>query len=72
MTALLIIGILMALAGIGGLGWCVVRARALQRSDLSPEEAKVEMRRLVAVNLGSISTGFLGAALVLAALILGV
>lgn len=69
MTLLLAGGIAIAAIGLAGLVRCILVARRLR--DLGAEEARGRLQGLVALNLASVSLGFLGVALVAVALILG-
>ncbi|MEM1343903.1 MAG: hypothetical protein AAGI34_04890 [Pseudomonadota bacterium] len=65
MNTLVWIGLALALAGLGGLGWCVLQALKLRRSQAEAEEIKRTMNRLVAANGASVGTAFFGLALML-------
>jgi hypothetical protein len=69
-TLLLVPGLLIAVAGLAGLGWCIVEARRIGRAGLAEAEAKARLSRLVTVNAAAIAAGFLGAAMALVAVIL--
>ena len=70
MSVLVWIGAAMALAGLGGLGWCIREAGRVRRTNPTPEEARKVLMRLTPVNLGSVAVAFLGLGLVAVALIL--
>ncbi len=70
MQAAVTIGILLALAGLTGIGWCIWQAASIKGSDQNPDEARKAMARLNAVNMASVSLAFLGLAAVAVGIIL--
>lgn len=60
----------MTAAGLAGLGYCILRGFRVRGGGLAPEEARGELHRLIAVNLGSVALAALGLALVVAGLFL--
>ena len=70
MTLLLIAGLAVAGLGIAGLLWCVAEARCIRSDGMTPDEQRRRLGRLVAVNFGAVSVGFIGAAIVVLALIM--
>jgi len=70
MTALIALGLAMAVVGLIGLGWCMRAAAALRRSKTSAEETRRRLTRLVAVNMAAFGIAFLGLGLMLAGFLL--
>ena len=70
MTALVILGAVLAAAGLGGLGYCIRAGLAIRRDKPAPEVARAQLQRLVAVNLGSVALATLGLALLVAGVML--
>lgn len=70
LTALVVIGSSLAMAGLLGLGWCLIRAMRVQGGKLPPEAARKAMATLRAVNMAAVATAFLGLAMVAVAAIL--
>ena len=70
MTALVILGAVLAVAGLGGLGYCIRAGFAIRRDKPAPEVARAQLQRLVAVNLGSVALATLGLALLVAGVML--
>jgi hypothetical protein len=64
-------GLALALGGVAGLVWLALGARRLGRSDLAPEAARREWRRLAALNGAAVALAFLGLALIAAGSLLG-
>ncbi|GIX14003.1 MAG: hypothetical protein KatS3mg118_1962 [Paracoccaceae bacterium] len=71
MQILLVAGLILAATGLAGLGRCILVARRLRAGKLPEDALRARLQGLVTLNLASVSTGFLGAALVAVALILG-
>lgn len=70
MTATLVaIGVLLTLAGLGGLIWCILTARKIQKGDIPEERAPAVLSRLSAINMASVGGATLGLAVVLLALL---
>ncbi len=61
----------LGLAGLGlvGLGFCIAGALRLRRETPPPEVVAARLKRLFALNMGSLALGMAGAALVLAGLL---
>ena len=64
------VGAALALAGVGGLGWIIARARRLARSDATPEQAKDELRRLAMWNAAAVAGAGLGLSVMIVGLVL--
>lgn len=69
MTWLLILGVIVTVAGLGGLGLCIKRAAAARSLD-DPDAVRTHLQGLVALNLASVGLSGLGLAMVVIALIL--
>jgi hypothetical protein len=70
MPTLAALGLLMALLGLGGLGWCIAQGFRIRRAGLPPAEVHARLHRLLAVNLGSVAVAALGLAILVAGLLL--
>lgn len=64
------IGLLLTLAGLFGLGWCIWRGLQIRRSALPPKEVHAALHGLIALNLGSVATAALGLGLLVVGLTL--
>lgn len=71
MAALVYIGTVLALMGVLGLGLCVARARAAKRAGLEGEAMEAALKKLIALNLGSVLLAALGLMMVIVGVILG-
>ena len=71
MTALIWIGAILTLAGLGGLAWCVMVALRARREGLEGQAMEARLRRLVALNLGALAVSAMGLMLVVTGVILG-
>jgi len=60
MTAVAILGVAMVAAGLSGLGYCVREGVIIRRDKPAPDLARTRLRKLVAVNLGSVAVAALG------------
>lgn len=65
-----VIGAVMALAGLGGLGYCIVQGFRIRGAGLAPDQVRQRLNTLIAVNLGSVAIAALGLAVLVAGLIL--
>jgi len=70
MPNLAFFGLLMALLGLGGLGWCIAQGLRIRRAGLPPAEIHARLHRLLAVNLGSVGLAALGLAILVVGLLL--
>lgn len=70
MEILIAIGGVATIAGLGGLGWCILRALRIRRAHLPRDITRARLSRLVAVNLGSVGCAAIGLALIAAGLLL--
>ena len=71
MDWLIVLGAILALAGVGGLIWCIVLALRLRRAGLPDDQLRTRFQRLVIVNLGALGVSSLGLMLVVAGILLG-
>jgi hypothetical protein len=71
MAALVWIGALLTLGGLGGLGYCVAVALRARREGLEGAEMEARLRGLVPVNLGSLAISTLGLIMVVLGVFLG-
>jgi uncharacterized membrane protein len=71
MQALIWVGTVMALAGVGGLGYCVVRALRARRAGLEDAAMRAELQRVVLINVAALGISALGLALVVTGILLG-
>lgn len=71
MQALIWVGAAMALAGVGGLGYCVLRAIRARRAGLDDAAMRAELQRVVVINMAALGVSALGLATVVAGIILG-
>ena len=71
MAALVWIGAALAVAGLGGLGWCIAAAARARREGLEGAAMEARLRGLVAVNLGALALSALGLMMVVLGVILG-
>ena len=70
MPNLAFLGLLMALLGLGGLGWCIAQGLRIRRAGLPPAEIHARLHRLLAVNFGSVGLAALGLAILVVGLLL--
>lgn len=71
MIVLVVLGIILVLAGLGGLAHCIRTGYAIRREKPGPDAARARLQRLVAVNLASVAGAALGLAMVVVGLTLG-
>jgi hypothetical protein len=71
MQALIWVGTAMALAGVGGLGYCVLRAMRARRAGLDDAAMRAELQRVVVINMAALGVSALGLATVVAGILLG-
>ncbi len=71
MVAFVVVGVLLTLAGLGGIVWCIRRAALLRCGDVPDSEVRGELGRLVFAHTASIGAAFLGLGLLVVGLLLG-
>jgi hypothetical protein len=64
------LGAIVTLAGLAGLGYCIVQGLRIRRADLPPSEIHARLHRLIAINLGSVALAGLGLAILVTGLML--
>jgi hypothetical protein len=69
MKMLVLLGVLLTIAGLGGLAWCIVQGLRIRRAGLPPETIHARLHRLIALNLGSVALATLGLACLLVGLL---
>ena len=70
MPYLTLLGLVMALTGLGGLAWCIVQGLRIRRAGLPAAEIHARLHQLLAINLGSVGLGALGLAFLVAGFLL--
>jgi hypothetical protein len=68
--AMIWIGAILTVGGLGGLGWCIVVALRAKRSGLEGAAMEARLRGLVAVNLGALAMSAFGLMLVVLGVVL--
>lgn len=71
MSALVTIGTIITLAGIAGLGACIVMVARIRRAGLDEEETRRRLQRVIAWNLGALAVSAIGLMAVIAGIMLG-
>lgn len=71
MQALIWAGAALTVAGLLGLGYCILRATRAKRSRLDDAAMRAELQRVVAINLAAVGVSALGLASVVAGILLG-
>lgn len=62
------LGLTVTIAGLVGLGYCIVQGLRIRRAGLPPAEIHARLHRLLAVNLASVALAALGLAILVAGL----
>ena len=70
MQALIWTGAVLTLAGVGGLGYCVLRAMRARKAGLDDAAMRAELQRVVVMNMAALGVSALGLALVVAGILL--
>lgn len=70
MTTIVLIGVVIAGAGLLGVLWCIRHAAWLRRAELGEEEARAELNKLIFGHTAAIGTAFLGLGLLVFGIIL--
>jgi uncharacterized membrane protein len=71
MQALIWIGAALTLAGVAGLGYCILRASRAKRAGLDDAAMRAELQRVVVINLAAVGLSALGLAAVVTGILLG-
>ena len=67
---LITVGIVMAIAGLAGVFWCIKFARKMQAGEIPEAELQGALTKLSAVNMASMGGAMLGLAILLVGLII--
>ncbi|MDR0809795.1 MAG: hypothetical protein LBE86_11845 [Gemmobacter sp.] len=70
MQILVLIGTLIALAGLAGLIWCILLAMKARQGATSDEEIRTRLQRVVVLNMGALGVSALGLMLVVSGILL--
>ena len=70
MTVLVIFGIILSLAGLAGILWCIRRAARLKRAELSDDAVRAELGRILRAHAAAIGAAFIGLGLLVVGLLL--
>jgi len=71
MQALIWAGAALTVAGLAGLGYCILRATRAKRSGLDDTAMRAELQKVVTINLAAVGLSALGLAAVVAGILLG-
>jgi hypothetical protein len=71
MQALIWTGAALTLAGIAGLGYCVLKALRARKSGLDDAAMRAALQKVVTLNLAALGVSALGLMLVIAGILLG-
>lgn len=71
MQALIWIGAALTLAGVAGLGYCVMRAMRARKAGLEDSAMRAELQKVVVINMGALGVSILGLLMVVAGIFLG-
>ena len=70
MAVFVAVGIVLVLAGLAGVLWCIRAAARLRRAELSDDAIRAELGRLVFAHTAAIGAAFLGLGLLVVGLLL--
>jgi hypothetical protein len=71
MESLVWIGTAVSIAGLVGLLWCIFRVWRARRRNLSEQDLRDAVRRVVPLNMGALLLSALGLMMVIAGIMLG-
>jgi hypothetical protein len=71
MQAMIWAGTVLTLIGLGGLGYCILRAGRAKRSGLDDTAMRAELQRVVVINFAALGVSTLGLVTVVTGIILG-
>lgn len=71
MESLIWIGTAMSIAGLLGLFWCILRVWRARRSNLSDQDLRDAVRRVVPLNMGALFLSAIGLIMVIVGIMLG-
>ncbi len=63
MKAFLIIGVVLAVAGLAGVLWCIRRAAWLRSADIDANAVRSHLNKLIFAHMASVGAAFMGLAL---------
>lgn len=63
-------GALVTLAGLVGLIWCIVRAMRLRKAEMTEDETRAALQKLLPLNLGALLLSGFGLMMVVTGIIL--
>jgi hypothetical protein len=64
-------GATVSVVGLFGLGWCIFRVAKAKRANLSDEELRDAVKRVVPINLGALFLSVIGLMMVILGVFLG-
>ncbi|RDC71060.1 hypothetical protein DLJ49_16150 [Rhodovulum sp. 12E13] len=70
MDGLILAGVALSVAGLGGILWCIVTVWRAKRAGLDDDALRARLQRVVTVNLAALLTSALGLGLIAVGLIL--
>ena len=70
MTVLIAIGTVVALAGLGGVLWCIRHAAWLRKAELSEDDTRVQLNKLIFGHTAAIGAAFLGLGILVVGILL--
>jgi hypothetical protein len=71
MAALIWGGAALSVAGLAGLVWCIVRVWRARRANLSDEELRTVVRKVVPLNMGALFLSVIGLMMVILGIFMG-
>ncbi|WP_300444801.1 hypothetical protein [uncultured Mameliella sp.] len=71
MAALIWGGAALSVAGLVGLVWCIVRVWKARRADLSDEDLRTVVRKVVPLNMGALFLSVIGLMMVILGIFMG-
>lgn len=70
MSAMIVIGAILAVAGLTGVIWCIRKAAWLKKASLDDDAVRAEINRMIFVHMAAIGAAFLGLGLLVVGLLL--
>ncbi len=70
MMAFIVIGAILAIAGLGGVLWCIRQAAWLRKTEMSEDKVRGELNKLIFAHMAAIGSAFLGLGLLVVGLLL--
>ncbi len=65
MQTMVWIGVVMSVAGLAGVIWCIRKATWLKRTELEAGQVRSELNRLIFAHMASVGVAFLGLGLLM-------